>query len=62
MNNPLLYMYFVHLCMQGKGVSRDQLCSGTAKGAEGHAADIAFKQAKDNRSAMAECGFIIKSF
>ena len=45
MNNSLLY--FVHLCMRGKGVSQDQLYCGTAKGAEGHAADIAFKQAKD---------------
>ena len=44
-SNSLLY--FVHLCMRGKGVSQDQLYCGTAKGAEGHAADIAFKQAKD---------------
>ena len=49
--------------MQGKGLSRDQLYCGTAKGAEGHAADIAFKQTKDDRGAMARCRFIIiKSF
>lgn len=45
MNNSLLY--FVHLCMRGKGVGQDQLYSGTAKGAKGHAADIAFRQAKE---------------
>ena len=45
--------------MQDKGVSRVQLYCGTAKGAKGHAADIAFKQAKVDRSAMAGCRFII---
>ena len=45
MNNSLLY--FVHLCMRGKGVDQDQLYKGTAKGAEGHAADIAFGKAKE---------------
>ena len=44
MNNSLLY--YVHLCMRGKGVNQDQLYCGTAKGAEGHAADIAFGEAK----------------
>jgi len=42
-DNSLLY--FVHLCMRGKGVDEDQLYHGTAKG-EGHAANIAFGQAK----------------
>ena len=45
MNNSLLY--FVHLCMWGKGIDEDQLYHGTAKGAEGHAADIAFGKAKE---------------
>ena len=40
-------LYFVHLCMRGKGVDQDQLYRGTAKGAEGHAADIAFGHAKE---------------
>ena len=39
-------LYFVHLCMRGKGSDEDQLYQGTAKGAEGHAANIAFGQAK----------------
>ena len=39
--------------MRGKGIDQDQLYQGTAKGAEGHAADIAFGQGKENRSAMA---------
>lgn len=43
-NNSLLY--FVNLCMRGKGVNEDQLYHGTAKGAEGHTANIAFGQAK----------------
>ena len=44
MNNSLLY--YVHLSMRGKGVGESQLYCGTAKGAEGHAANIAFSQAK----------------
>ena len=47
MNNSLLY--FVHLCMRGKGIDPDQLYQGTAKGAEGHAADMAFGQAKEEK-------------
>ena len=43
-NNSLLY--FVHLCMRGKGVGVQLYC-GTAKGAEGYAANIAFRQAKE---------------
>ena len=43
-NNSLLY--FVHLCMRGKRVNEDELYRGTAKGAEGHAANMAFGQAK----------------
>ena len=38
MNNSLLY--YVHLSMRGKGVDESQLYCGTAKGAEGHAANI----------------------
>ena len=33
--------------MKGKGVNPDQLYCGTAKGAEGHATDIALGQAKE---------------
>ena len=43
-NNSLLY--FVHLCMRGK-VTGGDLYRGTAKGAEGHAAGIAFGKAKE---------------
>ena len=43
-NNSLLY--FVHLCMRGKRVDEDDLYRGTAKGAEGYAANMAFGQAK----------------
>ena len=42
-NNSLLY--FVHLCM--RGAEKDKLYHGTAKGAEGFAANLAFKEAKD---------------
>jgi len=42
MENSLLY--FVHLSMRGRGGT---LYEGTAKGAEGHAASIAFGKAKD---------------
>jgi len=45
-NNSLLY--FVHLCMRGKGNEQHKLYEGTAKGAEGHAADIAFGHAKED--------------
>ena len=43
-NNSLLY--FVHLCMQDKHIEEDEYYDGTAKGAEGHAPNIAFGQAK----------------
>ena len=39
-------LYFVHLCMRGKCIDEDELYHGTAKGAKGHAANIAFGQAK----------------
>ena len=42
-NNSLLY--FVHLCM--RGADKDKLYHGTAKGAEGYAASMAFKEAKE---------------
>ena len=43
MNNLL---YFVHLSMRDKGCGT--LYEGTSKGAEGHAASIAFGKAKDD--------------
>ena len=43
MINSLLY--FVHLRIRGKGIDEDQPLQGTAKGAEGHATDIAFRKA-----------------
>ena len=42
MNNSLLYV--VHLCTRGD----DELFEGTAKAAEGHAAEIAFGLARDD--------------
>ena len=42
-NNSLLY--FIHLCM--RGVDKDKLYLGTAKGAEGFAASMAFRAAKE---------------
>ena len=47
MNNSLLY--FVHISMRGKedDAVGGELYQGTAKSAEGHAADIAFKKAKE---------------
>ena len=42
-NNSLLY--FVHLCM--RGADKDKLYLGTAKGAEGFAASLVFKAAKE---------------
>ena len=42
-NNSLLY--FVHLCM--RGADKDKLYVGTAKGAEGFAASLPFKTAKE---------------
>ena len=45
-NNSLLY--FVHLCMCGKASDIcGEIYHGTAKGAEGHAAGIAFAKAKE---------------
>ena len=45
-NNSLLY--FVHLCMCGKETDTGgELYKGTAKGAEGYAAGIAFAKAKE---------------
>ena len=47
MNNSLLYV--VHLCMRGNdSVIDDELFEGTAKAAEGHAAEIAFGLARDD--------------
>ena len=43
MNNSLLY--FTHLCM--RGTDKDTLYKGTAKEAEGFAASIAFRAAKE---------------
>ena len=43
MNNSLLY--FIHLCM--RGADTDKLYLGTAKGAEGFAASMAFRAAKE---------------
>ena len=47
MNNALLY--FVHVCMRGKvnDIVGGELYQGTAKGAEGYAANIAFQKAKE---------------
>ena len=46
MNNALLY--YVHVCMRGKmnDIVGGELYRGTAKGAEGYAANIAFQKAK----------------
>ena len=47
MNNSLLLV--VHLCMRGNdNVIDDELFEGTAKAAEGHAAEIAFGLARDD--------------
>ena len=47
MNNSLLYV--VHLCMRGNdSVIDDELFEGTAKAAEGHAAEFAFGLARDD--------------
>ena len=47
MNNSLLY--FVHVCMRGKenDTVGGELYQGTAKGAEGYGASIAFQRAKE---------------